>query len=232
MLLGNSGSDNFALFRRKRILDGNFNIPLNPGNPVLRQMHDQLAEQRTGIKNFIDRCKNQPKGTLAWMLHLFGQCPTLTYHHNDALDGFRQMLTANGLFNPSAAQAVLREWVNRGLDISRPVLEIRRHLDSLSEEFPTELQEKVSMTRDAVTAALAGEGDFDTVQALLQDVFDSLGKATFGIKQADRVRYNILRENINDLASALLERRIDGGLQEHERLYGFFYELSSTLAIE
>jgi ATP-dependent DNA helicase RecQ len=46
IVLGQKPSDHFYLLRRRRLIEGRYRLPLNPDNPVIREVHRLLEEAR------------------------------------------------------------------------------------------------------------------------------------------------------------------------------------------
>jgi len=74
MVLGQSSTDFFYLLRRHRLL-GNFALPLNPQNPIVKQIHEITAQARKEVFEFIAESGNRPLvGTWNWVFHRLKQC--------------------------------------------------------------------------------------------------------------------------------------------------------------
>lgn len=103
MVLGQSSADFFYLLRRHRLL-GNFVLPLNPQNPVVKQIHELMAQARNKVYEFIDETPgNQPLvGTWNWVFYQLRECVHVkslfereiieieNYRHGDKVEKFRE----------------------------------------------------------------------------------------------------------------------------------------------
>src|SRR5262249_35211123 len=78
VVLKQEPSDYFYLVRRHRIIDGTYDLPLNPDNSVVRQIHDWLDQARTEYFDLVQRKQGELAGIWSWVLCQVENCPHLT----------------------------------------------------------------------------------------------------------------------------------------------------------
>lgn len=108
MVLDQDPSDYFYLIRRHRLIEGNYRLPLNPDNPVVRRIHHLLAEARRSIFQWIQKEESEPKGLWSWLMETLCACPYLDQRYGAShLKGIRNL-------PPEAGWNRLQDWIKHG----------------------------------------------------------------------------------------------------------------------
>lgn len=158
MVLGDGPSDHYALTNRHSLQDGKSEIPLNTENPVIRKIHDRLEQERERYGEHENQWYD-PEGTVYWMHNLFEKCPRLRTDHAEFISDLATAIAGFQVKQGDKAVEDLRvktvQWVKSNLEKVKPILDMRRSLQVLAENFPTELQAEADEARSLGELALS-----------------------------------------------------------------------------
>lgn len=81
MVLDTTPSSQFYFFRRNRLINGSYELPLNPQNEVVRGMHDLIQRERQHmVERFREaRNNNAIQGIWRWVWETLNRCPILRH---------------------------------------------------------------------------------------------------------------------------------------------------------
>ncbi len=224
LILGNDAPDNFALFRRQRLLNGVFDIPLNTDNAVIQQLHERLERDRSQYAKYYQQNESfPPKAIARYILDQLEACPTLSAKYQEDFDNFRDRFA--GYFDLSGFKDALIGWADRELERTGPILDLRRHLTQLRSAFPTELMNDLDAFREQIDNYLAGGAQPTqrlTTNSLISQVSQIL------VDEPERAEH--LAEVVTLLTNLRahlynLRRTGEGSISDYERLHNFFFTL-------
>jgi len=226
LALGDDSIDTFTLFRRQRLLSGNFDIPLNPANPVIRELHRRLKEERSLFVEFNASSNFQPAAIAKWMLNRLQSCPFLESRYREELRDFRNRTT--GYFSLDGFKTALLSWTQREMDAVKPLLDLRRNLSLLTNSSPEELVEDFGKLQAQVNAYLEGMLSQSDTKVTIEGLFSKV--ALLLAEQQTRAEHllSVLSE-LQKLKAALSGLKGKGSAVQQERLYNFLYVLSEHL---
>lgn len=230
MVLGDGASDHYALANRHFLQRGRSDLPLNIENPVIRELHDRLREERQRYAA-TETPWFEPIGTVKWIHNLLSLCPRIQDNHQTFLDGLQNYIERFKDKDDRETLPDLRkfimEWADTNLARVRPILEIRRHLQVLSEAFPDELQAEVKDARQLGEQVLQGEGQFDGFMQKLRDISGWVSQFAFDVGDE---HYQELALQIIRLGNAFREHQGKSDYAEYQRAFSFFSRLKEWLS--
>lgn len=121
VVLGDEGADYFYIIRRHRLINGIYQIPLNPDNPVVCEMHRSLDEARTSVAEFVNT-RGKKAGLWEWVLRKLTSCVHLQREFGAQLQGVLHLTKAENRIDAFA------NWVFETLPRFRQQLSTRLDL--------------------------------------------------------------------------------------------------------
>ena len=147
MVLGNTASDQFYFFRRHRLLNTHFELPLNSNNRTVTEIHERLARERKKIGDCV-RGSNIPVGTWQWVKDTLSQCALIKRRFGADL-----LSLSNSI--PTTGRRWLRNWINREKSLLETYLSIDLILDEIEQDCPASLLEIARQTKVEIDAYLS-----------------------------------------------------------------------------
>jgi superfamily II DNA or RNA helicase len=223
MVLGNASSDQFYFFRRHRLLLEDYELPLNPQNPIVRSMHNSLDAQRQRLRDFIARRSNVSQGILLWILHTLNECPAIQRYYGNDIDAILQR-------DYRRQKAWFLEWVTEELRRFESYLNLKLTLDEIEDTSPNALKDAVNEVRSHIERYLSGEQENESI--IEQEVIalqTDLG--TLATRERDRdTRGDLLdlQSRIINVWSSVRERiQFEISLDLAEGFYDFFRAINA-----
>ncbi len=228
VVLGQEPSDHFYLFRRHRLIDGRYELPLNPDNEVVREIHRILDEARQGLIAWFDRLGREPEALWHWTVERLAACPYL-------VERYEGRLRACQALNQEAGWNQLKEWVGAERRHWEDQMGIMWRLPELRWQFRTpEARERFEELYEAVNAWLKGDIEDEQIKERLHGFREWGGEF---MKRAMSVESGYGSEVVKDVqtlirASREVEDWIRAGregavhkLEEARTWHDFFEEL-------
>jgi hypothetical protein len=193
VVLGNDPADQFYFFRRHRLLDGsNYELPLNPQNPIIKEMHKILDVQRQEMGELIQR-KGKRKGILLWVLGTLQQHPLVEQYYANEVIGISQQP-----YNKQ--ERWLLEWISSESHRFASFLNLKWTLDDIENASPDELQKPIRQVRELIEEYLTGDrGKGSIIQQKLHEIGERLWQII--VPEHD----SAAREKLLSLSKNLLE---------------------------
>ena len=132
VVLGQESTDFFYLVRRHRLIAGDYTLPLNPENPVVKRIHDQLRDAREMLLRQAITTQNKHGGLWLWVLDRLFECPYVTQKYQQDLINIKQRFPASKWFHGWNA---LRKWIERGKKDAEPSINVEWALFKLIHEI-------------------------------------------------------------------------------------------------
>lgn len=219
MVLGQSPTEQYYFYRRHRLLYGKYMLPLNPDNPVIKQMHDKLAEARNCIALRMSKSNETIRPALHhWIIAKLKDCRILNELYEadlDALDSGDHLITN------------LRAWWKRERPVLRGYLELRAIIREVRVNLPNHPDIK-----PRVDAALAELDAYEVGKSSKDAVKQKLGKVTLLLTELvtagitiEGTAAQVYRDKFEALINSL---HVDQDLRIAfaEQLHDFFEKLS------
>lgn len=193
MILGTESSDHFYFFRRNRLLNSTYELPLNPNNAVIQSMHASLHSARQRMKEHIERQRPQ-KGILAWILETLQKCSVIRQYYDSQI---REIKSQHSYKNRKERfLAWIRDEVNR----FDAYLNLRQTLNQIEDSSPDHLREDIRQVFVLIDQYLKeGQIDQKNIQAALIDIDRELRTLAFQEQNEEEL------ENLRDLGNRLLD---------------------------
>ena len=158
MVLDTTPSSQFYFFRRNRLINGDYELPLNPQNEVVRGMHDLIQRERQRMGQFFQDAprNNAIQGIWRWVWETLHQCHILRRYYE------RRLAELNS--SPRYAQdqgrvrRTLRDWIQREKELLGNYLSLEQLLEEIQEKSPQELDNTVQEVINAVNSFLSNQG--------------------------------------------------------------------------
>jgi hypothetical protein len=160
LVLGNQPADQFYFFRRNRLLSGQFELPLNPDNQRVRDLHDRLIIERNLMGTYI-RQSNIPNGAWSWVWRRLISCPILWERYSNDFSRLQSLPI------PQQKEGI-RRWVAEELTKLKDRLNLRFQLRQIQIELPDILGESAALLRQSIEEFLAGNLSLSQVETNLQ----------------------------------------------------------------
>ncbi|MEG3438295.1 DEAD/DEAH box helicase [Pannus brasiliensis CCIBt3594] len=221
LIVANSANDHFYFFRRHRLVHGNYELPLNPNNFVLRSMHERIAHERERMRYHVQRSQNIPQAILNWIWEKLEDCPTIRQYFENWLNDHR-----DDHYKEKAKY--FREWIKQQKERFEAYLNLRWTLQAIEDEAPDILAEPVKQAFVLIKQFLDGQNDLkDEIGIKLRKIGRDLGDIAFDEENAEN------RQEILDLHRAILEvwnqlqNKVQSGIcfDEADGFYSFFQTL-------
>jgi hypothetical protein len=228
MVLGNEASDQFYLYRRNRLLSaGSYELPFNPRNTRIADMHRILAAERGKMRDFINRYATRTrtgakKGVLEWVFLTLNGCPLIREYYSTRLSNIQS------LGNADSQQRELFNWVVEERRRYESYLNVSWTLQDIENECSNGMREDARAIRVLVESFLAGdrslEADIEArVGALVNDL-SGLLRLEDDPEQQENIR--ALRDKLERVWQSLRMQSTGGYEPELLRgLYDFFRTL-------
>lgn len=232
MILGNESDDEFYFRRRNRLIDGGrYELPLNPNNPVVREMHAQLERERASLELIRQRHRSIPKAILIWTLDKYLQCPTLQHHFSQELANLRQVTLSSSRVD--ASERGFRRWVDTQYTNFKDLLDQDVALQELEARAPADQRASVAELRDRIRRFRADNPQEaneieDLARRLVQAI--SVLRVDRSLSDAEREEYGWITDRIIQIHLRYSQRvNLEVGYEEVSSLYQFFSVLHEAL---
>ncbi len=229
MVLGTTPSDHFYLFRRNRLVNGTYELPLNPQNEVVRNMHDLIQRERQRMGQlFREAGENTIQGIWRWVWETLSHCQIIKRYYS------RQLITLDSSPRNLQQQTDVRRSLQNWIQIEKEKLEndlsLERLLQEIRDKSPYQLYNIIQETLNAVNSFLSNQGI--SVQAVGQQLgrLDSeLGASIYFNEEPDLElleEIHALQQKVRQTWLSILRQQSSGiGLRHTECLYDFFRTL-------
>lgn len=220
MVLGNTPSDHFYFFRRNRLVAGRYELPLNPQNPVVRDMHDCLQEERNRLRELITRF-NYEGGLWRWVREKLVGCGLLQNYYSEQLANLASMTLAQ-------QKTFVEGWITGEKERLQNYLSLRHTLREIENESPGEVQTLAQNALEGVDAFLTdGSVPAEEVGNRLAALFTELNRIRFFETDPDIIaQLNATVQKVQQVWGALTLQHAWGmEPRTGERLYDFFRTL-------
>ncbi len=230
VVLGRTASDEFYFRRRNRLMNGeNFELPINPDNPVIRQMHARFERELGRIRDL--RGSDIRAAIFDWMIEEFQQSVVIGNVFS------RQWLQlASRDVGITSKQDQFRNWISEQHSLFKTYLNLRLVAQEIVEVVPSEQFERAVNFRENIDQ-LISSGDSESRDAVVEIAIDlRSGLATLSnemLRAADNVEYQRLenlRQRLGKIVQSIQEvssTRFDP--HQIGSLYYFFNHLHETL---
>jgi hypothetical protein len=228
MVLDTTPSSQFYFFRRNRLINGTYELPLNPQNEVVRGMHNLIQRERERMGDcFQDAPRNNAiQGIWRWVWKTLNQCHILSRYYE------RQLAELNSCPRSSQDQGrvrrILRDWITSQKESLKNYLSLDWLLRDIREEIPNELQATFDEVFTSIYSFLDSDENItrDEVDQLLEEFYDQLSP----IRRRDldtesRHRLRQLRDRLEQVWEVLNQRDLGVESRHAECLYDFFRTL-------
>lgn len=175
MVLDTTPASQFYFFRRNRLINGSYELPLNPQNEVVQEMHDILQRERQQMVQYFNIAGNNTiQGIWRWIWEKLNGCYILRRY-------YPQQLTDLNIYprqpqEQTNVRRILRDWIHREKELLGNYLSLERLLDEIREESPTELNNTVQYVINAVNDFLFNQNvDINNVRQCFRRLHHELG---------------------------------------------------------
>lgn len=148
MILDTTPSSHFYLFRRNRLIDGEYELPLNPQNEVIHNMHNLLRRERQRMRQYVQQGGLQV-GIWHWVCEVLGGQHILNRYYGNRLQEF-----INSWHSSQTRELGIRRfrnWITREKEILGNYSNIEWLLNQIREEVPTNVQGLVEEAMMAIS---------------------------------------------------------------------------------
>jgi ATP-dependent helicase YprA (DUF1998 family) len=159
MVLDTTPSSQFYFFRRNRLINGSYELPLNPQNEVVRGMHNLIQRERDHMaQRFQEVSRDNPviEGIWRWVWETLNQCPILRRYYGQQLAELNQF--PRNTTDQGRVKHTLRDWIESEKQLLGNYLSLEQLLERIQEESPEELHNTVQQSINAVNAFLSHQG--------------------------------------------------------------------------
>ena len=191
MVLDTTPSSQFYFFRRNRLINGTYELPLNPQNEVVRGMHDLIQRERERMGQYFQNAprNNAIQGIWRWVWETLNRCHILRHYYAQqlaALDSYPRSSQDQG-----HVRRTLRDWIQREKQLLGNYLSLEQLLEKIQEESPDELHNTVQDAINAINGFLSDQGvSADDVRRQLGRLDRELG----GIYYTDDANQELLEQ--------------------------------------
>lgn len=193
MVLGNDSADQFYFFRRNRLFAENYELPLNPQNLIVQEMHRVLNTARQRMQVHVARSGSE-RGIFAWILETLRQCPVVLQYYENEINGIQAQAS------PAIQKNRFLRWITNEVNRFNSYLNLRWTLNQIEEASPDHLRDNVNRVRILIDDYLQGQQDnADTIQQNILDIHNELGRLRLQ-EQNDNVM-----DNLRTLQDSLVE---------------------------
>jgi ATP-dependent helicase YprA (DUF1998 family) len=231
MVLGNDANDEFYFRRRNRLIDGsNYELPLNPNNAVIQDMHQAMEQERLVIQGLSNRSgySHDLKSLLLWLLNKYVNCSTLNRLFSDELNSMYQGLENAGSWaQVQRQQESFRRWINEKHDLFKKYLDIEIMLQELEARIPEKSQQLVSQLRHNIQEYQQGNETVrsEIITTISIQITQKLSELIISQTLTDREQRELqwLHQLTIDISRGYrVQERLDIQTQEITALYQFF----------
>lgn len=228
MVLDTTPSSQFYFFRRNRLINGNYELPLNPQNEVVRGMHNLIQRERERMGQcFQDAPRNNAiQGIWRWVWETLNQCHILSRYYE------RQLAELDSYPRSSQDQGrvrrVLRDWITSQKESLKNYLSLDWLLRDIREEIPNELQSLFDEIFTSIYGFFSSAQNVtrDEVEELLAEFYDQLSPLRRrDLDTESRSRLRKLRDKLEQVWDVLNQRDLGVESRHAECLYDFFRTL-------
>jgi hypothetical protein len=222
MILGNTPSDHFYFFRRNRLINGTYELPLNPQNPIIRSMHNRLQIERERMRQSIVQAGQSPLGIWNWIWETITQCSLINRYYREKLGAYR----GRGL---DEQRRYIYKWITDEKAMLESYLNLRWMLRTIEDEAPDRLRDSIEKVTMAVDDFISNrttdvEEVSQQLRSLNQELFDLYLEET---DREARSPLESMRNNILRIWDVISEQTWGIESRHAENLYDFFRTLES-----
>ena len=220
MVLGNTPSDNFYFFRRNRLINSSYELPLNPQNPIVRLMHDRLRDERQRMYRYINQASNSRQGIWKWIWETLRRCSLIDRYYGE-------QLAAQQVRSESDQRSFVRTWISMEKTNLESYLNLRWLLREIEDESPDELRDIAKNATKAVERFLTNQGmTAEEVSQQLEVLYIELGRLRLREKDREaKSRLQSLQGRVERIWDGMGQQTWGIELRHAERLYDFFRTL-------
>lgn len=241
VVLGQEPADRFVLTHRGRLLDGQVEPPLNPNNPVVRELHEYLEEERKGILRERNNRGGYPLSALKWLVEKLRGCSeareVLGQDWLDSLGDIDESRRRSSQSRNYRDHIVgqLRNRVQNRLEEYAYALEFAGELDLLVEDYPARFQREAEEAKEALKRVLDGRDTVDRLREKLNNLHQAI---TQYLSNWDRISEDERQELLDtmknlyklyDEVKKRLHNQRQGSFEDLQRRYHFLSELKQWL---
>jgi len=227
MVLDTTPSSQFYFFRRHRLINGNYELPLNPQNEVVRGMHELIQRERQRMVQYFQEAGNNAiQGIWRWIWETLNRYSIIRRYYGQELanlNTYPRSSTEQG-----RVRRTLREWITNKKESLQNYLSLDWLLHDIREEIPNELSGLFEEVVTAINKFLSPEASInhDEVDKLLADFYDQLSpirQRSLDLESRQRLRQ--LRDKLEQVWEVLNQRELGVELRHAECLYDFLRTL-------
>jgi len=227
LVLGRSPADEFYFRRRNRLMDpGKYELPLNPDNEVIRQMHEQIETERHAIGEIHDRTRNLSSAILLWMVRKYRKCQTLSRLFGAFLGSVEhQLLNAS---RHQEQQKQVMTWVKSNFDQFRRYMELDILLRELVTRMPEVEREKAIRFRDLVHEYRNDKlEDLDALKSVALDLIGTLN--VLYLDEEESFQAEMYQRLIDIITTITKDQKQIGKFQGNSSLISALYDFFGVL---
>lgn len=220
MILGNTAADQFYFYRRHRLIHGTYELPLNPHNPIVRDMHEVLRRERDQLGASIANARRTPEGTWRWVWDHLMRCRLIQRHYGADF-------TSRTNHSMADQRGFVQRWIGEQRASVEQYLNLRWLLGIIEDESPDELRDAAAEALEAISQYVTtGTGSADDIGRQLEELSARISGLLFR-EQDDsaRVRLRATRDRIEAVWHVVAPGAMHMATNEAERLYNFFRTL-------
>lgn len=227
-MLDTTPASQFYLFRRNRLINGSYELPLNPQNEIVQEMHDLIQTERQNMGQYFNVAGNNAiQGIWRWVWDKLNRCYILRHYYHQQLADLN--IYPRRTQEQTNVRRILREWIHGEKELLGNYLSLERLLEEIREESPTELHNTVQDVLNAVNGFLLNQNvSANDVRQCLRSLNRELNDLCFN----DDVNQDFL-ERIDNIQNKVrqtwivLSRQQNWGIETRhaECLYDFFRTL-------
>jgi hypothetical protein len=222
LIVANSPSDQFYFFRRHRLVYGNYELPLNPQNPVLKAMHERIAYERERMSFYVHKENGKvQKAILNWIWEKLEECSLIKTHFGDWLEDNKNLANRD-------KQKELRKWIKEQKERFEAYLNLRWTLQDIENEAPDLLTEDIEEAFALIKQYLDGNSNLITeIGTKLKYIYQEFGSLIFD--EQDTKYQEELKKIQTDITNTWiqLQQKVEFGIcfEQADGLYNFFHTL-------
>lgn len=221
LIVANSPSDHFYFFRRHRLVYGSYELPLNPQNPVLLQMHQRIAYERERMGYHVQQRNHIPLAILDWIWEKLAECPIIQQHFHHWLEEHRQDSLRE-------REKALISWISAQKQRFEAYLNLRWTLQEIENEAPDVLTEPVKEAFKLIKLYLDGQNDLkNEIKLRLKRISGELNFLAYD-EEDPQIQEDLgkLQRELLDLWNKL-QQTVEFGIsfEQADELYNFFHTL-------
>jgi hypothetical protein len=228
MVLDTTPASQFYFFRRNRLINGTYELPLNPQNEVVQEMHNILQRERQQMVQYFNIAgDNTIQGIWRWIWETLNRCSLLKRYYPQKLTELNRFPRHKE--EQTNVRRILSEWIQSEKKLLGNFLSLERLLEEIREESPIELHNTVEDVLNAIKKFLSKKNtNANDVHQLLGILDIELGRLYYRNDPNQELleQINTLQNKVRQTWLALSRQQSWGIETRHaECLYDFFSTL-------